>query len=262
MQTIETEHCTFLMEPQPKATLLHATPEWVVAQATKGYTQHYSSEPLSQAEIDQFWWELGETKLKGPLEMAQTFWLIEDVTRAFTHQLARYRLGTSMVQESQRFSRQTGRLARIVVPFNVVHNSLALEEFMDKAEQAMVAYEIMANTPGVQVQDARGILPTNICTRLYLSVNLSSLRHIYSQRYCCQTQDSGRHENGEWKQVVRQMKDELILRGFPHYAGVLEAPWEEPTCVSCGFGASFDRPCSYQSFFDANLKELRQQRLR
>lgn len=258
---IQTELCTYLLHAQPKVTLLDATPEWVVAQATKGYTGHYSPEALSPREQAQFWEELGNTKLKGPLEMASTFWLIEDVTRAFTHQFARYRIGVSTVQESQRFSKQVGANAKIMVPSRVVNNAGELESFIEGCETMMHTYYAMLDAGNVQVQDARGILPTNICTRLYTSISVPALKHIYEQRYCCQAQDSGAGEQGEWKQVVRQMKEQLVLKGRPHYAALLEAPWENPQCTNCGFGASFDRPCSYQDKFDANLRKLKGQRL-
>lgn len=256
--TISTDLCTYLLHAQPRVTLLHATPEWVVAQATKGYTGVYTAEPMSQNEQNIFWEELGNTKLKGPLEMAQTFWLIEDVSRAFTHQFARYRIGVSAVQESQRFSKQVGANARIMVPSRVVNSPGELESFIDSCESMMQAYYAMLESGNVQVQDARGILPTNICTRLYANIAVNSLAHIYEQRYCCQAQDSGAGENGEWKQVVRQMKEQLTAKGFAQYAKLLTAPWENPQCTSCGFGASFDRPCSYQSKFDGNLVKIYQ----
>lgn len=252
---IRTEQCEYLMGPQPRVSLLHATPEWVVAQATKGYTGVYSMYPMSQAEQDKFWNELGKTKLKGPLEFAVTSWLIEDVTRAFTHQLARYRLGTAMVQESQRFSRQSGTKARIMVPQNIVLNNMLVEEFIQTCEQSLTLYNSLIEQ-GANVQDARALLPTHICTRLYLSINMKALAHVYDQRMCCQAQE------GEWASVIGQMRDELDGEaedgsgGFSHYAATLQAPWEDPTCVSCGFGASFDRPCRNQHLFDANLLTL------
>src|SRR5688572_1342097 len=99
MRIIESNQALYLLGAQPKATLLHASPEWIIAQATQGYAGIFSAEPLGEQAAEHYWNELGATVLKGPLEMATTFWLVENVTRAFTHQLARYRMGTSMVQE-------------------------------------------------------------------------------------------------------------------------------------------------------------------
>lgn len=251
---ITTPQAKYLLGAQPVATLLQATPEWVVAQATMGYTGTYQAEPLTKEQQETFWTELGKTKLKGPLEMAQTFWLVENVTRAFTHQLARYRLGTSMVQESQRFSVQVatevvslqpGNPATIMVPLTVVASG-EVEEFIQTCETAMAEYHSMISD-GIPVQDARSVLPTHICTRLYLSVNMASLSHIYEQRSCCQA------DHAEWYPIIRQMRSQLYDQGFTHYAGTLMAPWEDKNCISCGFGANFDRPCKHQHLFDRNL---------
>lgn len=247
---LTTNLCHYILTAQPKVTLLYATPEWVVAQATKGYTGHYSPEALTPEEQALFWKELGATKLKGPMEMANTFWLVEDVTRGMTHQLARYRLGFSMVQESQRFSKQTGNLARIVIPTNVVHSASAMEDFVEGCEAAMTAYFTLLESEGVETQDARSLLPTGICTRLYANISVLSLAHMYEQRHCCQAQSE------EWEPVVKQFKQELLDKGFHQYAKTLIAPWEDPNCVSCGFGASFDRPCKRKSLFEKNIVNL------
>jgi flavin-dependent thymidylate synthase len=249
MDTIHTNQCLYFLNPQPKVTLLHATPEWVVAQATKGYTGHYSSEKLSEEELNLFWKELGATKLKGPLEMASTFWLIEDVTRAFTHQFARYRIGVSMVQESQRFSYQDKNLAHIAVPSNIAKDGEKTEMFIDSCETALSTYN-QAIKQGVAIQDARALLPTGICTRLYATISMNSLAHIYSQRKCCQAQAD------EWSKVVDQFKAELEAHTLYHYAATLIAPWEDPRCTNCGFGAAFDRPCKNAKLFEANLEKL------
>jgi flavin-dependent thymidylate synthase len=249
MDTIRTNQCVYFLNPQPKVMLMYATPEWVVAQATKGYTGHYSPDKLSEEELNRFWNELGATKLKGPLEMASTFWLIQDVTRAFTHQFARYRIGVSMVQESQRFSYQGANLAHIAVPSNIAKDSEATEDFIDACEMALSTYN-QAITSGVAIQDARALLPTGICTRLYTTVSMNSLAHIYSQRKCCQAQAD------EWSQVVDQFKAELEAHTLYHYAATLIAPWEDVRCTTCGFGASFDRPCKNAKLFQRNLENL------
>jgi len=250
---IHTLNATYLNGPQPLATLLYATPEWVIAQATKGYTGVYQDYGLTEGEQDAYWQELGNTKLKGPLEMATTFWLIQGVTRAFTHQLARYRLGTSMVQESQRFSVQDGLKARVMVPESVVAEADQYEDFVEAVEKSLETYTSQVDK-GIPVQDARALLPQHICTNLYLSVNMAALAHIYEQRSCCQAQ------HGEWTNIIAQFKYELERNGFTHYAATLAAPWENPLCVNCGFGANFDRPCAHKQLFEDNLERLYQER--
>jgi thymidylate synthase ThyX len=248
-EIINGTYATYLLGAQPIVTLLYATPEWIVAQATKGYTGHYAAEALSAEEVKEFWNELGATKLKEPLAMAQAFFLIQDVTRAFTHQIARYRLGINIVQESQRFSLQDKHKATIVIPQNYCKNNTLVEEFIDICEQNMAHYHAAIDA-GLAVQDARAILPTHICTRLYVNASILTLAHIYEQRSCCQAQE------GEWEEVISQIKCALRQQGFTQYSNVLRAPWETKTCISCGFGASFDRPCAYQSKFEQNLHKI------
>ena len=135
-----------------------------------------------------------------------------------------------------------------MIPSKVV-TSEEYENFVEASEIAMSTYHSMTAS-GIAVQDARAILPTHICTRLYLNVSILTLAHIYEQRSCCQAQE------GEWESVILQAKAELQEKGFPHYAASLKAPWEDKKCVSCGFGASFDRPCKNQRKFDQNLVDL------
>lgn len=247
---------TFLFGAQPEVRLLYATPTWVPAMATKGYTGNYSGN-INRDEEQKFWEDLGNTKLKTPLEMANTFWLLGNVTRAFTHQLARYRQGVAIVQESQRFVVQGGGFEElghnnrpiVLIPNNIARDQSKVENYCEAVENAFNAYweVIRAGTP---VEDARNLLPTATCTRLYLSVNMRTLAHIYEQRACCQAQQE------EWSIVLEMMKYELAMGGFHQYEKQLIAPWEDPNCISCGFGASFDRPCTNQALFNANLEAL------
>src|SRR3990172_698823 len=67
---------------------------------TRGYTGVYS--PSLEWEgytKEQAFEDIQKTKLQTPFEMVHTLWLLRDVTRAFTHQLVRYRIGTAFVQE-------------------------------------------------------------------------------------------------------------------------------------------------------------------
>lgn len=247
----------FLYGPAPKVTLLHATPEWIVPTTTRGYTGVYSPE-IEGWEVEKFWDELGATKLKAPLEMANTVWLIEDVTRSFTHQIVRYRTA-SVVQESLRFSIQDGYKAVVMVPETVLRDPVQMENFCEATEAAFEEYQYMIGI-GIPVQDARSVLPHGTCTRLFFGVDVRTLVHIYDQRMCCQAQGSGAGESGEWTSVMGQMRGQLAEKGFPNYAMQLKAPWEDPLCIDCHFGASFDRACSYKDRFSENLTRLIRER--
>ncbi len=241
---------TFFRRPEPEVSLVGLSDSRIVALATRGYSGKFGV-AISPEEVDEFWRELELTKLKTPLEMVHATFLFGNVTRSFTHQLARYRLGTSLVQESMRFSVQSD--ARILIPARIMASEdTELEEFMDATEASMRGYWAAIHA-GIPTQDARAMLPHAITTRVFVQFSMLTLANVYRQRACCQAQE------GEWEIVVSEMKN-LIEEHDPKLASVLRAPWEDPSCISCGFGASFDRPCTNQAKFDANLRALLAQR--
>jgi len=90
----------------------------------------------------------------------------------------------------------------------------------DAVEEVMTAYGELVDR-GVPVQDARGILPTNIHTNIVAKFNLRTLHEMAKLRLCTRTQ-------GEMQNVFRAMRD-LVL--FHH-------PWAEDfiqvQCVADG----------------------------
>jgi len=249
---MSTNDIRFIGPSEPATVhLLDFTNQDLIATVTRGYAGIFLPS-VSEEECKVFWEELGATKLKAPLEFGSATFLLENVTRAFTHQIVRYRLGTAFVQESLRFSFQGegGNQPVVRVPANIWNNSQASEEFMSAAEEAFNVYRVLVvDSPGVNVEDARGILPTNTCTRLYFHVSYAALVHIYTQRMCCQAQSE------EWTPVMQQMKT-LIGEVAPKVAELMVGPWEDPRNASCGFGASFDRPCKNQEAFNANARRI------
>jgi thymidylate synthase (FAD) len=233
----------FFLRPQPEVILIDLSNPNVVAMATRGYAGKYS-EDITSEELELYWKELDLTKLKTPLEMVHATFLLRGVTRSFTHQMVRYRIGTSFVQESLRFSVQDQ--AKILVPSNLEGKNL--KKFIDVNLQIMEAYWDLIDA-GEKTEDARALLPHAILTNLFGQFSLLTLSNICRQRLCCQAQE------GEWGIVVSSMKKEIQARS-PQCAEVLRAPWQDPNAISCGFGASFDRPCIHQAVFDQNAAKL------
>ena len=233
----------FFLRPKPLVTLVDLSDPRVVGMATRGYAGMYSQE-MTEEEFAQYWAELDLTKLKTPLEMVHATFLIRRVTRSFTHQMVRYRIGTSFVQESMRFSVQD--IAGILVPSEVSSNSAVLAEYVETVTNLMRTYWAMIDA-GEKTEDARSLLPHAITTNLFAQFSLLTLANIYKQRTCCQAQE------GEWGAVVGAMRRELQKKSS-RCSEVLRTPWQEPGAVTCGFGASFDRPCIHQAVFDSNAR--------
>lgn len=242
MEKISDIQVEFLVPPIAKVKLISISEEAAATLAilTRGYSQVYSS-LIEENEIADMLEQIKKTKLKTPLEFIQTIWLIKDVTRAFTHQLVRYRIGTQFVQESLRFADKSK--ARVLVTEQIRADEFAWHEY-SRAVQCQIDSYANLIAMGIPVQDARGVLPHHILTDVFFGCSLATLIHIYEQRMCCQAQ------HHEWVGVVEQMRGQLPeqLQEF------LKKPWESGA-TSCGFGASFDRPCKYQAAFDREMEK-------
>ena len=172
--------------------------------------------------------QLQDTALQGPLEMLNFTFLITRVTRAFTHQLVRYRIGTSFAQESLRFTKKLD----CEVLATTDHPSYA-----EAIGNTMANYEQMLEQ-GVPVQDARGVLPTNILTKIYMTASFRTLQNMYQQRMCTQAQ------HGEWETVLQQVKG-CIADVDPRLAELLKMSCERED-GKCIFKSTWDRPCPFR----------------
>lgn len=203
----------------------------------RGYKGKYTTDDVTDEEITQAIKDMNNTKLETPVEVLETVWLLKGVTRAFTHQLVRTRVGASFVQESMRFLGHSGTY-RVLALGDVARNDELLRVYARGCFEGICAYENLLEL-GVNSEDARGALPTNILTSVFVGYSMTTLRKVYTQRMCCQAQP------GEWQHILRQMKNQLILQYGEKARDLLSAPYErgEP----CGYRASFDRPCTWQS---------------
>jgi flavin-dependent thymidylate synthase len=135
--------------------------------------------------------------IKSSWEFVDYTFEINNVTRAFTHQLVRTRTG-SYAQESQRTVD--------------VSDHDALNPFGDYLPQHNVFEHAVADSldayaqlieMGAKPGDARGILPTNILTSIVAKFDLRTLHEMAKVRLCTRTQ-------GEYQQVFRAMKAAVV----------------------------------------------------
>ena len=117
---------------------------------------------------------------------------ISGVSRAFTHQLVRTRTA-SFAQESQR---------TVDVRDSKVINTGGGEKFDALANLVLMGYGEMIDD-GMAVQNARGILPTNIETSIIVKLNLRTLHDMALLRLCTRTQ-------GEYQRAFKLMRDCVI----------------------------------------------------
>jgi flavin-dependent thymidylate synthase len=152
---------------------------------------------LSEKEKEK---ELGHvfTTVTSSWEFVDYIFLIEGVTRAFTHQLVRHRVGFSFAQQSQRTVDMSG------FQYSSFGKAKDNETYHRTMQVIMDNYLTMIKD-GVSVEDARGVLPTNIHTNILVKTNLRSLSNLFSERLCIRTQKEFRMVCKEMKRLVKEV---------------------------------------------------------
>lgn len=185
---------------------------------------------VTQAERKALVDDMRKTVLKAPMEAIKLHFLIEGVTRGFTHQMVRQRTAV-FAQESMRFavvgekqdipvevppSIAQGQPKRKMLK-DVLNDYPGIDSTtargivertaspIDRARWAwdsanaaiQDAYQALVNT-GIPAEDARGLLPTNVKTRLHYVTDLRNLQGVAGVRLSTQAQF-------EWKAVIAGM---------------------------------------------------------
>lgn len=232
---------------QPRATVVSMTPRPVqtMAAASELYRGKAVKDPEQVLPSDAAMWfnEMSKTKLHAPLEFIDIHFLLEGVTRAFTHQLVRQRTAV-YVQESMRFAVKTNAGVEVAYPPSISGSNADYplrKRWEDLVADIASGYNELVNA-GMPAEDARGILPTNITTRVHYKTNLRNLAEHAGLRLCSQAQF-------EWKQVWSSMLTAIMLYGPG------EDRWQQEIIVSlfrpicyqtgrCEFRGENDRYCS------------------
>lgn len=137
-------------------------------------------------------------------EMVDYVFMVEGVSRAYTHQQVRTR-AASYAQQSMRVVNMSD--------FDYVYSDRVLHDPQAKGAVDLVlsyikeAYAHMVRDLKIPAEDARGILPTNIATNIVCKFNLRTMAELARSRTGGRTQQ-------EYQRVVRAMIDE-VLRVHP-----------------------------------------------
>jgi flavin-dependent thymidylate synthase len=204
---------------------------------------------IDEGDRKHYWDQVQKTHLKAPLEFVDLHFMIEGVTRAFTHQIVRQRTAV-YAQESLRFAVKENMADEIALPPSIQSGTSEAEEWYSTIAEIGVAYNhLIAN--GVPAEDARGLLPHAVTTRLHYKTNLRNLLEHAGNRLCTQAQFEWRYVFAGIIQAIRA-RDEVYPVG-KHEAGTDNWQWNyiadgsfRPVCYSmghCPFTAVFDRQC-------------------
>lgn len=270
----------------PKVYLLSMSPDPLgsIAAACKMYKGEVvrNLSEITDAERIEYFEQVQKTKLKAPFEFVKFHFMIEGVTRSFTHQMVRQRTAV-YAQESLRFAVKEDMAESVALPpslagsreFSDILVDVDLGNFdrlsdVDKhrfyweraVSKIQVGYEDLINS-GMPAEDARGLLPHNITTRLHYSTDLRALLDHAGNRLCTQAQF-------EWRAVFARIIEAIRATSFS--AGKFDAAGEnangqsdvymadrltdafKPVCFQtgkCEFKANFDRACKIRDRVDA-----------
>lgn len=172
---------------------------------------------MSQEEIDGNLKYVFST-IGSSLEFVDYYFLIVGVTRAFTHQLVRHRVGVAFAQQAQRVATQEH--FGYMVPTDIASDVDKTYEFQECMREIDNRYRNLLEL-GSKAQDARGVLPTNILTNILVKINLRALMDMLHVRLCIRAQ-------GEFQEVAREMQ-RLVAEVHPW-----TAPHLGPNCLAVG----------------------------
>ncbi len=131
-------------------------------------------------------------------EFCSYTFIIEGVSRAFTHQLVRHR-HASYAQQAQRVV-DLSEFEYITGPS--INMPAQQDEYCETMEMIGRSYKRLVDR-GVKPQDARGVIPTNVSTNIMMKANLRTLHDMALKRLCVKAQ-------GEAQDVFRAMVDAVV----------------------------------------------------
>ena len=232
---------------RPTVKLLNATPDPLGSLAALcGIYEGRVTRSLRDVTDDErraSWKAMQETVLNGPLEAIQFQFLIEGVTRAFTHQAVRNRF-SFFAQESLRFAVVDDEpwTERQAYPPSLAANPVPVQELLDREERGDVrngvlgqykylspeekdyalkrdawddaiitveaAYKRLVEA-GVPAEEARGLMPHSMTTRYHWVVSMRTLLGEAGKRLCTQAQFEWRVVMAEVVKALRAYADHL-----------------------------------------------------
>lgn len=137
--------------------------------------------------------------IQSSLEFVDYTFLIEDCDRAFTHQLVRTRTGS--------YAQQTMRILN-VSGFKYTEGPSIRKDPLTKRIYEKCMSNIQSDydeliASGAEIEDARGVLPTNICTNIVAKFNLRTVSELVAKRSSPRTQ-------GAYRDYVNQVADAIL----------------------------------------------------
>lgn len=269
-----------LIEPTVYLMGMNPDPLGTIASVSGIYRGKVQTDPWQVTNEERlfYWNDMRKSRLRAPFEFVNLHFLIEGVSRGFTHQAVRQRTAV-FGQESMRFAVKEELADETVMPAYLA----ALKEddprrvvWDQTLKHIQDGYAALIGA-GVPAEDARGLMPTNIATRLHYSTDLNSLMAHAGNRLCTQAQFEWRYV---WAKIVRAIAEKCVcpkhprfheseqygaIPMFPQDCNGVDTVWMaceltnlfRPICYQtgkCEFMTSFDRVCAIRSRVEGNHK--------
>lgn len=145
--------------------------------------------------------------IQSQFEFVDFIFSITGVSRAFTQQLERHRIGTSFAEKALRVLDMSG-FEFVTGPSIDVEDRTLADIYDDGMKHINGNYQSLLRN-GARPQDARGILPINIATGIVFKGNLRTLHDMGLKRLCVKAQ-------GEFQDVFRAIRA-AVLAVHPYF---------------------------------------------
>lgn len=215
----------------------------------------YSLSDITNEERERYWNDALSTHLKAPLEAVKFHFFIEGVDRSFTHQMVRQRTAV-FAQESLRFAVKANLATEAVRPPTIVTGSDDVANIWVKTlDMIEVSYQRLIDL-GIPAEDARGLLPHCVATRLNYVTDLRALADHAGNRLCTQAQFHWRYAFAGIVDSIRRFRSDDTVNAYAEwqFEAIASSLLFRPVCYQlgrCPFKATFDRACSIRGRVDA-----------
>lgn len=164
--------------------------------------KYCESQGFSREELEDYFLMMLKESFGTPLEYISTVWYLDNVSRAAQQQITRTRQASYSI-ESMRVVPKENFASQMLyhVPDRIANDPDKFQEY----HQSMLDIEKEYNrliSEGVEVEDARGILPLNIFSTITMCLNFRSVFHMIFSRTCAKAQ-------GEVHDIAIQMLEQL-----------------------------------------------------
>lgn len=164
-----------------------------------GLMEDISAWPLSK-KMEEL--EYMANTIPSSWEFIDYTFMIEGVTRAFTHQFVRTRTNSYAQQTMRVLDVSEGRGWDYLTGPSIEPATSISARYHSIMEDINTVYKGLVRD-GVKIEDARGILPTNILTNIVCKTSLRTLAETVQKRSSPRTQ-------GEYRDVLEAMKAEVL----------------------------------------------------